>query len=51
MAAVPQRVHIELSVNGEAVSARREGGAMGVKPALSALKPDPALKPVRAPEE
>jgi hypothetical protein len=32
------------SVNGLAPSARLAGGALGVKPALSALKPNLALK-------
>ncbi len=32
------------SVHGEPLSARRPGGALGIKPALSALKPDLSLK-------
>ena len=34
------------SVNGLPVSARLPGGALGVKPAMTMLKPDYALKPV-----
>jgi outer membrane protein assembly factor BamB len=35
------------SVGGEPVSARLPGGALGVRPALSSLKPDYSLTPVR----
>jgi len=37
------------SINGEPVSARLPGGALGVKPALSSLRFDPRLRPVRTP--
>jgi len=37
------------SVNGEPVSARLPGGELGVKPSLSALKPDYSLKAVDTP--
>ncbi len=38
------------SVDGLAPAAALPGGRLGVKPALSSLKPDPSLKPVRTPE-
>ena len=39
------------SVNGRAPASRLAGGALGVRPALSALKPDYSLKAQRKPED
>src|SRR5204862_1708298 len=36
------------SVNGLAPAKRLPGGDLGIRPALSSLKPDPSLKPTRS---